>query len=50
MMVLLRVDMSSATLLEVSTYRVAEVRVEIGLLRLVRERTSRIDYSEADFN
>jgi hypothetical protein len=49
MMVLLGLHTSTTTLPEVSTNRVAEVRVEIGLLRLVRRRTSRTDSSEADF-
>jgi hypothetical protein len=47
--VLLRVGTSTTTLSEVSTNCVVEVRVEIGLLRLVRGRTSRSDSSDADF-
>jgi hypothetical protein len=48
-MVLLEVGMSTTTLPEVSTNRVAEVRVEIRLLHQVRGKTSRTDSSEADF-
>jgi hypothetical protein len=50
MVILLGVNTSTITLSEVSTYYVVEVRVEIGLLRLARGRTSRIDFSEADFS
>jgi hypothetical protein len=47
MTVLLGVDTSYRTLPEVSMNCVAKVRVEIGLLCLVRGRTSRIDSSES---
>jgi hypothetical protein len=46
--VLLVVDTSTMALSEMSTNRVAEVQVEIGLLRLVRGRTSRVDSSDTD--
>jgi hypothetical protein len=47
--ILLGVGMSMTALSEVSMNHVVEVRVEIGLLRLVCGRTSRSDSSDADF-
>jgi hypothetical protein len=48
--VLFGVGTNITTLSEVRTSHVAEVRVEVGLLRLVRGRASRTGSSEADFD
>jgi hypothetical protein len=42
------VDTSTTTLLEVSTNRIAKVRVDVGRIRLVRRRSCE-DSSKADF-